>query len=207
MKKKVSFRTIIETCSDRCKFALVSTGYILRRPKYLIVALVTLLVFLFLLTFFRDGDGNWQLLCSGLPFDRKLDVLARVFAGIFSNFTSLYGVCIVFLSLLQALVVMHLVFSWRHREKSAAIDGASAGGIGAVLGFVALGCPSCGIGLLTPILSAVAGASATMLAESIGVIFTVIAFALLFFTVIRLGYINYIIIGSKNYKEEYAKSH
>jgi hypothetical protein len=102
---------------------------------------------------------------------------------------------------------MQLIFTRRHREKNVALDSASTGGIGAILGFVALGCPSCGIGLLTPILSAIAGSAATALAESIGRFFTFAAFALLLFTTVRLGYIDYIIISSKNYKEEHAKSH
>ena len=199
----MAIRKIIETISDRSKFALLSTGRILRKIKYLAIFLVSLFIFLYILSFFKDGSGNWQLLWSGLAIDRKIQILGRVFADIFSNFTSLYGVTIIFLSLLQALVVMHLVFAWKHREKNHALDGASTGGIGAILGFVALGCPSCGIGLLTPLLSAIAGASAVALAEGISQLFTIAAFLLMIFTIIRLGYINYIIISSN--KEEHGE--
>ena len=170
----------------------------------MLVFAISLFLFLFILTFFRDGSSNFQLLCSGLEFTRKIEVIGRVFPAIIENFTSLYGITIIILSTLQAIVIMQLVFTWRHREKNMAIDGASTGGIGAILGFIALGCPSCGIGLLTPLLSAIAGASAVALADTIGHIFTILAFGLLIFTIIRLGYIDYIIIGSKDYKEEHA---
>ena len=197
----MGIRSLAETIVDRSKFAAISSGKILRRPKGFLTFLVFLVFFLYFLSFFRDGDGNLQLLFSGLPFGRKLEVLGRVFLGIGDNFTSLYGVTIILLSVLQALVVMHLVFAWRHREKSHALDGASTGGAGAILGFVALGCPSCGIGLLTPLLSAIAGASAAALAESVGIFLTIAAFILLLFTVIKLGYINFITLS----KEEHAK--
>lgn len=202
----MAIRKIVETISDRSKFALVSTGYIFKKPKYLCIFLLSFFVFLYFLTFFRDGSSNWQLIWSGLAIDRKLEVLGRIFPAILENFSSLYGATIIILSLLQGIIVAQLIFAWRHREKSQPMHGASAGGLGAVLGFVALGCPTCGIGLLTPLLSAIAGASAVALADVVGQIITILAFALLLFSIIRLGYINYIIISSKNYKEEHAKS-
>ena len=153
-----------------------------------------------------NGNGNWQLICSGLPLGDKLGVLGRVFLNIGENFTSLWGISIILLAILQGIVIAQLVFTWRHREKNATLDGASTGGIGAILGFIALGCPSCGIGLLTPILSAVAGASAVAMAETIGKIFTILAFGLLIFTILRLGYIDYVLASVNNRKEKHAKS-
>jgi hypothetical protein len=203
----MAIRKIAETIADRSKFALVSTGYILKKPKYLIAFLLSLLLFIYFLTFFRDGSSNWQLIWSGLGLDRKLEVLGRVFPAMLDNFSSFYGVTIILLSLLQSVIVAQIIFAWRHREKEQSLNSASTGGVGAILGFVALGCPSCGIGLLTPLLTAIAGASAVALADIIGQIFSILAFALLLFSIIRLGYINYIIISSKNYKEEHAKSH
>lgn len=202
----MAIRKIIETVSDRSKFALVSTGYLFKKPKYLCVFLLSFLVFIYFLTFFRDGSSNWQLVWSGLTIDRKLEVLGRVFPAILENFTSFYGLTIIFLSLLQGVIVMQIVFAWKNREKEQSLNTASTGGVGALLGFLALGCPSCGIGLLTPLLSAIAGASAVALSETIGYVLTVLAFGLLLFSIIRLGYINYIIISSKKYKEEHAKS-
>ncbi len=200
-------KTLVETIADRTKFEMVSIGYLLRQLKYLASFLISLVVFLYILSFFKNGNGNWLLLCSGLDFGAKMEVLGRVAVGILDNFTSLYGVLIIFMSLLQALTIMLLIFTWQNREKEQAIDGASTGSIGAVFGFVALGCPTCGVSLLAPILTAIAGTGAMAAAENISRILTILAFALLIYTVIKLGYISFITISARKYKEKkHAKS-
>ncbi len=199
-----------ESFCDRVKYSLFAINEIWQNPKYLACFIISFLLFLFILSFFKDGDGNWQLLWSGLAFDRKITVLGQVCVSMLGNFVSRYGLSIVLISLLQALVIILLVFAWRHRQKDATIDGASTGGIGAIFGFIALGCPSCGVGLLTPILTTLAGAGAMAMAETISGIFTVLAFALLFYTIIKLGYVNYVTISAakatKNKEEKNAKS-
>ena len=214
VKKPLSkrFRDIGEYLYDRTRYALVTIHELLSRPKYLACFFVTLLIFLFVLNFFKDGDGNWQLICSGLPLERKFVVLGRVCISVFTSLATWYGLSILLMSTLQALVIILLIFAWRKRKKDSVLDGASTGGIGAIFGFIALGCPSCGVGLLTPILTTLAGAGAMAMAETISGIFTILAFLLLFFTVIRLGYINFVTISSekatKPKKEEKdAKSH
>lgn len=129
------------------------------------------------------------------------------------NFTSFYGVIIVFMAILQALIIPLLIYTWRQRvqdskNKDNTIDGASTGSIGAILGFVALGCPSCGVGLLMPILSAIAGAGALAVAETMSQLFTIVAFLLLSYTVIKLGNITFVNLCNEKAKrkEENAKS-
>lgn len=195
------------TALDRTKFAMVSVGYLLKQPKYLVSFLVSLFVFLYILSFFKDGTGNWLLLCSNLPFADKLGVLGRTAMKIFENFTDMYGVLIIFMSILQALTIMLLIFTWKNREKDQAIDGASTGSIGAIFGFVALGCPTCGLSLLTPLLTAIAGAGAVAAAEGISRTLIILAFALLIYTVIKLGYVSFITISTNKIKEKkHAKS-
>ena len=195
------------TALDRAKFSLVSIGYLLKRLAYLLSFLVALFVFLYLLSFFKDGMSNWSLLCSNLPFGSKLNILGQVALKILNNFTDLYGVLIIFMSILQALTVMLLIFTWKSRKKDQAIDGASTGSIGAVFGFVALGCPTCGLSLLTPILTAIAGTGAVAAAEGISRILIILAFILLIYTVIKLGYTSFIAISTNKYKEKkHAKS-
>ena len=202
----MGIRKVAETLLDRAKLGLFGFGKVFSRPKYAIFGIFCVILITYILSFWQNGSGNWQLLCSGLPFGSKLEVLGRVFVTMGDNFTSLWGISIILLALLQGIVITQLVFTWRHREKNATLDGASTGGIGAILGFIALGCPSCGIGLLTPILSAIAGASAVAMAETISQIFTIIAFGLLIFTILRLGYIDYVLASVNNRKEKHAKS-
>ena len=96
-----------------------------------------------------------------------------------------------------------MVYAWKNRERDSAIDGASTGGIGALLGFIALGCPSCGVTFITPILTAIAGTGAMALTESVSQIFTILAFVLLIYTVIQLGYVNFVIMSAKKYEEKH----
>jgi len=198
--KKVEY--LLSTLADRTKFAMVSIGYLLRRPKYLICFIVSLFLFLYILSFFKSGNGNLLLLFSGIPFGMKMELLGRVALDMLNNFTDWYGLLIIALSILQALTIMLLVFAWRHREKEHAIDGASTGSIGAIFGFVALGCPTCGVSLLAPLLTAIAGTGAMAAAEGVSRVLIILAFILLFYTVIKLGYISFITIGSKKYKEK-----
>ena len=202
----MAIRKIIETVTDRTKFALLSLAELFKQPRYLVTAIVVFLVFLYILTFFRDGGSNWQLICSGLPFGDKLGVLGRVWREVLTNFGSFYGVSIIFMALLQGVIITQLVFTWKNRERDKAIDGASTGTIAAILGFITLGCPSCGVGLLSAILTAIAGTGAAVLAEQIGFILIILAFILMFYTIIRLGYIDCVIISSKKAKESHAKS-
>ncbi len=207
-KRKINFKRSLETASDQSKLALAGIRQLLRRPKYLATFLISLLLFLFILNFFKDGNTNWTLITSGLEFSRKMEVLGRVVGEMALNFCSLHGVMIILMALMQALIIPLLIHSWRCRAKEQALDGASTGSIGSVLGFVALGCPSCGVGLLTPILTAIAGTSAMALAENVSRIFSALALFLLLYTVIKLGYITYVNISNEqSKKEQNAKSH
>ncbi len=207
-KRKINFKRSLETASDQSKLALAGIRQLLRRPKYLATFLISLLLFLFILNFFKDGNTNWTLITSGLEFSRKMEVLGRVVGEMALNFCSLHGVMIILMALMQALIIPLLIHSWRCRAKEQALDGASTGSIGSVLGFVALGCPSCGVGLLTPILTAIAGTSAMALAENVSRIFSTLALFLLLYTVIKLGYITYVNISNEqSKKEQNAKSH
>lgn len=213
VKRKINPKQLFETFTDRCKLAMVGTFELLKRPKYLAAGLISLVIFLFILSFFKDGDSNWLLLTSGLDMGRKMEVIGRTFAGILQNFTSLYGVIITIMAILQALIIPLLIYTWKQRARDAknkdnALDGASTGSIGAILGFIALGCPTCGVGLLMPILTAIVGAGALAMAETVSNIFTIVAFVLLFYTVIKLGYITFVNLSAEKYKKEkkHAKS-
>ncbi len=203
---KKSLRACARLFADKASLAVVASRDLLKTAKNFAIFAIWSLVFLYILTFFRDGSGNWSLVFSGLPFGEKLGVLGRVFPAILENFTSFSGVLIVFLALLQGLCIMHLCYAWKHRERDASLDGASTGGIGALLGFVALGCPSCGVTFFTPILTAIAGTGAVALTESVSRIFTILAFVLLIYTVIQLGYVNFVVLSAKKYEEKHAKS-
>ena len=195
-----------ETFADRSKFAVVGYKYLLSRPRYIIALVISFLIFLYILSQLQNGGSNWSLLWSGLDFGRKMEVFGLSLASMLENFTSFLGVLIVILALMQALCVAGIVFAIRHRQKDDAINGASAGSIASILAFVTLGCPTCGMTLLTPLLTMIAGAGAVALAEKLGVVLSAVAFVLLFFTLVHLGYLIFVNVSAERAKEKHAKS-
>jgi hypothetical protein len=154
----------------------------------------------------QNGGSNWNLLWSGLDFGQKMQVFGNSLASMLGNFTSFTGMLIVILALMQSLCVAGIVFAIRHRQKDDAINGASAGSIASILAFVTLGCPTCGMTLLTPLLTMIAGTSAVALAERLGVVLSIVAFVLLFFTLVHLGYLIFVNVSAERAKEKHAKS-
>ena len=210
-KRKVNkfqrkLKNLFETFVDRCKFAVVGYKYLLSRPRYVIALIISFLVFLYILSQLQNGGSNWNLLWSGLDFGQKMQVFGNSLASMLSNFTSFTGILIVILALMQSLCVAGIVFAIRHRQKDDAINGASAGSIASILAFVTLGCPTCGMTLLTPLLTMIAGTSAVALAERLGVILSIVAFVLLFFTLVHLGYLIFVNVSAERAKEKHAKS-
>ena len=210
-KRKVNklqhkLKNLFETFVDRCKFAVVGFKYLLTRRRYVIALVISFLVFLYILSQLQNNGANWQLLWSGLDFGSKMQVLGRSFRSMLDNFTSFQGILIVLLALMQALCVVGIVFAIRHRQKDDAINGASAGSIASILAFVTLGCPTCGMTLLTPLLTMIAGTSAVALAEKLGIVLSIVAFVLLFATLVHLGYLIFVNVSAERAKEKHAKS-
>ena len=198
------FKHWLSSFGDKAVLALNGTKGLLKKPAYLAIFLLASFAFAYILTFFSAGTVNWSLLWSGLGFGEKMGILGRCVVEIFTNLRTFYGVTIFIMSLLQGLCIALMVFSWKNRERDSAIDGASTGGIGALLGFIALGCPSCGVTLVAPILTAIGGMGAMALTESVSRIFTILAFILLIYTVIQLGYVDFVIMSAKKYEEKHA---
>ena len=193
---------------DRIKLGGIGISYLLTFKKYLLLFIFGWLFFLYFLTFFKDGNSNLMILFSGIAIEQKLNLLRRVLLGCFGNFLNLYGLSLVLLSLLQGLAIALMVYTWRNKYKDQTLSSASTSTVASALGFVALGCPSCGISLLTPVLSALAGASASILAERVGAVLTIVAFGLLFYSVFHLGYLVFVIVSARKYKEKHApKNH
>ena len=192
--------------ADKAKFAVVGFRYLFGNPKYVACFILASILFLYILAQLQEGGSSWRLLWSGLAFDRKIGVLGTTIALMGSCFTNLGGILLVFLALMQGLAVTGIVFALRHREKDHAINNASTGSIASILAFITLGCPTCGVTLLTPLLTMFAGAGAVAMAERLGIALTIIAFLLLIYTLVQLGYVIFVNVSAKQAKEKHAKS-
>ena len=207
MQKKM--RNTLDLWLDETKLAFIGLGNMLKRPAYMGLVVAVWLIFAYILTFFNSGTGTWNLLWSGISFSDKLGLLVKVWQGVLMNFTSLNGLLLMILSFLQGLTIATLVFVWKGREKKAAVNGLEAGGVGAAFSFLVLGCPSCGISLLAPVATAIAGTGAAALVDVLGGVFLVLAYALLLHALRKMGYTAYVLIAAKRYdsKKKEKKDH
>jgi hypothetical protein len=196
-------RNTIDLWLDETKMSLIGIKVALKRPKTILTATISTIIFAYIITLFQDGATAWSLLWTNLPLGDKLYALLSVWPNILANFTSFYGLLLILLAILQGLTLALLAYTWKHRAKEFAVSGLQAGSVGAAFGFLALGCPSCGISLFTPILTTVAGTGALALADTLGWIFLILAFILLFHATRRLGYAIFILTASTRYKENH----
>ena len=198
-------RNTLDLWIDETKMAFLGVGLVLRRPSYAVMTVVIWLLFAYFLTFFQNGFGTWNLIWSGIDFGDKLIVLGDVWRRVLENFTSLYGVLLIILSLVQGLTIALLVYVWKGREKKSAVAGLEATGVGAAFGFLALGCPSCGISLLSPVLTAIIGTGAAAMVDVMGWIFLLLAYLLLLHALRKMGYTAYIMEAAKRYDKKKHK--
>ena len=140
LKLAKRIRNLFDEFQFRLKLTILSLGELLKKPRYIAVFLISWYAILYILTFFRDGSGNWSLRVSNLSFSSKIQLLERVGVEVWHNFANLYGLALITLAVLQAIVIISILYAFRHREREqmreGAIDSASTGVIGALIGFM-----------------------------------------------------------------------
>ena|GEM_PF-1671866 len=186
---------------DDTKLACVGVGMVLKKPKYVIIGVLAVLLFAYILTLFKDGTSTWGLLWSNISFGDKIQLKFEVWGRVLGNLSSLWGLVLMLLALLQGLTVMLLVFGWRARVRSKhTAAGLEAGGVGTAISFLALGCPTCGTSLLVPILTTALGSGAAVMAETLGWVLATAAVVLLLHAARRLGYGAFVEITARRHK-------
>jgi hypothetical protein len=123
-------RSTINLWLDETKMAIAGLSIALKRPKTTTLSLILTLIFAYILTLFKNGTGTWSLFWSTIPLGDKLTATLTVWQRVLENFTSLDGLLLMILALLQGLTIAMLIYVWRHREQKSAIAGLEAGGVG-----------------------------------------------------------------------------
>lgn len=173
----------------RLKIAFLGVVRVLRRPKYLFLALAISIVFVFIFNLLASGNTYLQLLIN-LPWLDKPWVIGAVYVNFLADIFSLDKILMLLLSLLQGVLVSLIVFSARH---SAKIDDRSVlgGGLTALIGLLGAGCPLCGGSLLIALLAVVFGAGAYLWLQTISTIIVILAFIPVLFALRRQGFLCY----------------
>lgn len=204
-KRKLDFKGWCAKILDQIKMSGPGILGVMRNWHYILTWIIASSIFAYLLTFFKDGVGKSTLIFSSLGLKDKLWVILSGFSDMIYNFTSLFGWFIILASILQGLAIALLAFNYRHKQEDLSAE-ASASGFGVLFSFLALGCPSCGVTMFTPLVLTVLGAGALPIINVLGGIFMVLVFILLGYAVIKLGSLAYITITAKKYKEKHEKS-
>lgn len=175
------------------KLAIMGIGIVMRRPAYIAIAMAVFLFFAYFFSLFQDGTSTWNLLWSGISFGDKMGLLGGVWGRVLANFVDPWGIVLLVLAAFQGLNVALLVYNIRQKtSQEVTRSGIEAGGVGAVISLVILGCPACGTSLLAPFLTLILGSGAMALVGALGWVLTVVAMILLVYAARRLGYGAYL---------------
>lgn len=161
---------------------IVGAGKIFRKWQYITLLAVFFIVFGTILSLLNTGTSEISLLFAGIPFTDVMNVLFNAFIRIFTNPT------VLILAIIQAIIFSMLIFVWRTPKLKICRKGdAETVGIGAILTVFGVGCPSCGISLITPIFASILSTGASVAAEIFGTITLILAFIISFLTFIYIG--------------------
>ena len=199
-KRQISLSDILLSVVDKVKMCGFGIVGVMKNWRYVVVWALCTFIFAYFLTFFKDGAGKTSLLFGNLEFNDKIWILSGNLHGMLTNFTSIYGWFIILASIMQGLAISLLVFNYRHKQNDLGSE-TSASGFGVLLSFLALGCPSCGVSMLTPLIMTVLGAGALALVDIVGKILMIVVFILLSYAIIKLGNLSYVTLSAKKYKE------
>ena len=187
--------------------ALSGIGQVLRQPRYVAGALVGALGFAWLIFLLTNSGFYGALLVSRLPFVDKLGVIGTMFAEIARQAaTSLTGVLLVLVSILQGISLALIIFTAQHNKRNQqTTQQLGLSGIASVAAAMGLGCVPCGTSLILPIVAVFfSGAAAASAATVASTIVLIIALGLSLFSLYRSGQIAAIYITLAQQEEHHA---
>lgn len=195
----------IGACFDRWvdEWKMAFSGIILatRNGKFLIVTLITFLVFGTLMNLLASSTAALNLFWATDGMG-KLRILGDSFLAIFGVGRNFWDwLLMFFITLLQSVLIGLVVLVWQKKRKNrreqimAGIhnaDNLQSAGLVAGLAVLGSGCPTCGITLLMPIIGTIFSSGGYALAGVLSGLFTVGAILLALFTLKRIGKDSYV---------------
>lgn len=173
----------------KVKISVVGIWHVLRRPRYLGLALVGSVLFLE----FIFWVNNLALLLYILQVPTlspiaKLHFIGATYTSIWQSTTSPLAVSLLLLSMLQGVAIACLIFIIRRQHQNmmlAKTVGGSA--VASVLAFLGLGCAACGTSLITPLLSLLFSSTSTAMADNVGFLASVLGLVVSLYALYSLG--------------------
>lgn len=203
-KIKSRFNTVV----GKAKLSVSGILKVIVRWRYLLVAVVVMVIFSIIFGLLSMGSLEVNMLLSRLSIVDKLDIVNRSIMRVFSNSTTFSGVLTGIIIVLQGIAIALLAFNIRHqRENSKAMASSNIRGrvgesaAASVIAMLGLGCSTCGTSLLLPLLALVSSSAAFLGAAT--TLVSLIAIGFLLYSLANMGYTAYVFAEFSNKKDGY----
>lgn len=189
--------TNLESSIDRARLAIIGAIRVIKKPQYLILAVLISLAFCIAIYIPTKGGFYSSLFMSQLPiFDKIIvfdDMINKLSKEIFTNIN---GLLLGAVSILQGISMSMIIYTIRkNRDNHKSIETTQIGlsGFAAIAAAIGLGCVPCGTSIILPIVMIFFSGSAVAAAADFasGV---VLSFALIasFYSIYKVGYSAYV---------------
>lgn len=180
---------------EQLRHSFFGVGRVLKRPQWLLVAVIVAFLFSLLMFFLINASFYWPLLTSALPLDDKIGVIGTMIAAMVGEYaTTVNGFLLLVVSLLQGVVVASLLYVIRRNRQSNAElqQAARRSGVAALAATFGLGCVPCGTAVILPLVSIIfSGSSAVLAANITSLLLLVIALVLSLYSFYKIGDVAY----------------
>ena len=189
---------------DEWRMALAGVALACRKPKFIVVAVITFLVFGTLMNLLTNGFSSFRLMAAA-DWGGKLQIVGDAMLATFGVGRSLVDWALIFvISLLQGVLVGLVVLVWHKKRggKAESDDGDNVQSVGLAAGLAVLssGCPTCGTTLLMPVIGAISSTGGYALAGAISGVVFVLALVVALWALKRIGLEAYVIIKGEEHE-------
>lgn len=179
---------------DKTVLSLVGIGRVLRDWRYTLIAMSVAFLFGVMFSMLSVGTTEWNLLLSRLPLGEKVGIIGDAFVRLFADASTIDGVLLLVVVLLQGVTIALLVFSLVaeqkiKKQKQAANRRAGETAFASAVVTLGLGCSTCGASLIIPLLSVIS--TSAVFIGTVTLLITIVAIILLLYSSWKMGFSAY----------------
>ena len=179
----------------KVSMALKGVVGVMRRPKYVSMALIFASFFAIIIYFLVNIGVYGSFLTSSLSIPGKLYTVWLMVVALVNDMATTNGRLLLIVAILQGISFAFVIFTAR-RNKKMNIQALGSGGFAAIAATLGLGCVPCGTSIIIPIVSIFFSSSAYAAASTASIIVLAVAFVASIYSIYRLGFVAYAYVAS-----------
>ena len=192
---------------EKLRMAFGGMMGVLKQPKYLVLALLAMIVFAMIIFLSINWNFYGSLLLSSLPIDGKLETLWMMFTRMMADFTTPNGALLLLVSILQGINIALLVYTLKNNRQSNISAGAGRRAIGSsgfatIAAALGLGCVPCGTSIILPLVSVFFSSSAYAAAEVVSGVILALALVISCYAIYKTGFVAFAYVESQKLEKE-----